>query len=486
MPARPRRRMARFAGWLRHPSADGRWPALGREQATPAVPLESRLRGTPYVDTVPRVSPERVEARKVLDLCLGLAELLLRCGAGTAEVEYSVIASGIALGLRADELDLDVSSSSVLLALTPASEEPLTLLRVVRGTSRDHARLVGAHRLVAALVAGHLDREGAAAELERVARAPKPWPRWLVTAAWGGLAAAAAVRFGGGPSTVTAAFAVSCCVDAIGRVLARRGVQEFFLTAVGALLATLLAVGLETVLDGVVTGTVVAGGLVVLLPGLPVVAAMQDGVRGFPVTAVSRVFSALLTTAALLAGVALALRLGQLAGQPVVVRPPQGADPLQALAVRAPVTALGALCAGVAYRLPPGLLLPTALAGGVGYAVLAAVSSATDSPVIGSGCGCVVVGLLAGVAGRRLDAPVVALVVPAISPLLPGLALFEALQQLVEAKGGSVGTGIAGLLGAGAVALSIGTGVVLGEQLSASSARRLPSLPHGRLHRPRD
>lgn len=466
-----RRSGRRLRGWLSQDRGGRAWWVLGREQATPAVPLETRLRGTPYRDPVRMGSPERVPARHALEFCGTLAELLLRSGAGTAEVESAVIASGIALGLPAGEFDLDVSRSSALIVYSPADDDPLMVLRVVRGTSRDHSRLVAAHRLVAALVAGEVDRDQAAERLSEVQRATKPWPRWLVTLAWGGLAASAAVRFGGGLASTAAAFGVSCCVDVVGRVLARRGLQGFFLAALGALLVTVLAIALHVLDRRVVPGVVVAGGLVVLLPGLPVVAAMQDGVRGFPVTAVSRVFSAALTIAALLAGVALALRLGQLAGRPVVIGNPAGDDSLVSLPLRAPVAALGALCAGLAYRLPAGLLLPTAVTGGVGYSCLVAVTAWTASPIMGTGAACVAVGLLAGLFGQRCGVPAIALVVPATSPLLPGLALFEALQQLVAAGGSAVNLGLARLVGAGAVALSIGTGVVLGEQLAAVVGR---------------
>lgn len=462
--------LRRFGRWLPRAGA-GRTRVLRREQATPVVPLENLLHGTPYSDPVAMGEPQRDQARGGLEFCLGLAELLLRCGAGTAEVEASVIASAIALGLSAGELDLDVSGSSVLIVYSPAHHETLTLLRVVRGTSRDHSRLVAAHRLVAALTAGQVPREQAGDRLAEVQRAAKPWPRWLVTVAWGGLSGSAAVRFGGGPATVAAAFAVSCCVDLVGRGAARRGLQGFFVAALGALLATLLAVGLHAARGDVAAGVVVAGGLVVLLPGLAVVSAVQDGVRGFPVTAVSRVFSALLTISALLAGVALALRLGELAGRPVVLGNPSGDDSLAALPLRAPVAALGALCTGVAYRLPAGLLLPTAATGGVGYACLVVVTAWTGSPIVATGCSCVVVGLLAGGFAWRRGAPPIALVVPATSPLLPGLALFEALQLLVTGPD-LVSTGVAKLLGAGAVALSIGAGIVLGEQLETAARHR--------------
>ena len=61
----------------------------------PAVPLESGPRGAPYADPVAMATSERDQARRALTFCIELAELLLLCGAGTAEVKESVTPSAI-------------------------------------------------------------------------------------------------------------------------------------------------------------------------------------------------------------------------------------------------------------------------------------------------------------------------------------------------------------------------------------------------------
>ena len=466
----------------------GSWPRLRGKLPTSEAPTEPlllvhRLEGTPYRDPVQMASPQRREARRVLEFSLDLAELLLRYGAGTAEVETSVIAAGVALGMPATELDLDITYSSVLVAYAPSGDEPMTALRVMRRPSLDHSKLVAVHGLVADLVAGRLDRQDAFARLAEIRHARRPWSRWLVTLAWGGLAAAAAVRFGGTPASAVAAFGASCAVDRIGRELAVRRVPGFFLSGVGAVLATGIAIGLHALDAPVQPNIVVAGGLVVLLPGLGLVAAMQDGIRGFPVTAVGRLFAVTLATVAIVSGVALALRLGDAAGHPVVINKAGTAGPLTDLAVGTAATAAGAFCAAVAYRLPGRLLLPTAVVGALGYLVLFAAQAVVANTALATAVGCVAVGLVGRIVALRRLAPPIALVVPAVTPLLPGLALFEAMRALTQASSTSVSvtTGIVGLLGAATVALGIGAGVVLGDQLAApierglgNARRRLP------------
>ncbi len=56
-------------------------------------------------------------------------------------------------------------------------------------------------------------------------------------------------------------------------------------------------------------GTIIVGGIMVLVPGMAITSAIRDGIAGDVVSSVSRVLEALLTAAAVAAGVALPLNL---------------------------------------------------------------------------------------------------------------------------------------------------------------------------------
>jgi uncharacterized membrane protein YjjB (DUF3815 family) len=58
---------------------------------------------------------------------------------------------------------------------------------------------------------------------------------------------------------------------------------------------------------------------------------------------------------------------------------------------------------------------------------------------------------------------------PALTALLPGLAIFRGMSQLAQGSQ----TGIATLLSAVATALAIGAGIVLGDFLAAPADRAL-------------
>ena len=100
-------------------------------------------------------------------------------------------------------------------------------------------------------------------------------------------------------------------------------------------------------------------------------------------------------------------------------------------------------------------MLIAGLAGSAGLSTLTGVTLA-----------CVVIGFGGRLVALRMGAPAVVLLVPAIGPLLPGLAVFRGMSDLVTGAGqGATAptTGLLALLGATATALAIATGAVLGD-----------------------
>jgi hypothetical protein len=81
--------------------------------------------------------------------------------------------------------------------------------------------------------------------------------------------------------------------------------------------------------------------------------------------------------------------------------------------------------------------------------------------VVATGIAAVAVGFLATIISIRRQAPALITATAAIMPMLPGLAVFRAVFYL--AVDGNFDDGLAQMLSATAVALALGSGVVLGE-----------------------
>jgi uncharacterized membrane protein YjjP (DUF1212 family) len=427
-------------------------------------------------------SPADDEVRRSLDVILRIAELLLRSGSGTAEVESSVLATAAALGLRDEAVELDITLSSVVLGYAPEDEPAIALVRVVRGGGRDYARMSAVHAFVSDLAGGRVSRQEVTTRLEQVEAAPRPYGRWWVTIAWGGLAAAVTVRLGGGVLAAATSFLVTVAVDRCGRSLSRRGVSPFFLTLVGAALATAFAALLFAVAPSLPwisadalpsTALVVAGGIVVLLPGIGFVASVQDGIRGFPVTAVGRLFQVLLLTGAIIAGVVLVLDAARRLGVPVIIGNPTESSVLVDATVRIPAAAVGSACAALAMRTPPRLLVPAAAVGSAGFTVFTLAERTGFPAPVATAAAAVVIGAAGRVWALRRRAAPLAVVVPAITMLLPGLVIFEALRELTF---GQSTQGLLTLLEAATIAVSLGAGAVLGDQLAQPVERGLDTV----------
>lgn len=459
---------------------------------TPTEPLQiiDVLRHTPYrAARVQRAAADEDDVRAALDLALRVGELMLRCGAGAPQVEGSVVAVAASAGLEA--VEVDITNQSLLLQCMTGTGQPVTMLRVVRSSRRDFARLVAVHEFVDALVAGGYDRESAVQRLREIRRARRVWPRWMVSLSFGLLAAAVALMLGAGIVASLMAVATSLIVDATSRWLGRRDLPDFYMNAAGAFVATLFAwgvfcLGALHVLP--VTASdfafIVAGGIVALLPGRAMTSAVEDVISGYPVTGAGRMLAVFLSTAGAIVGVgsglqvtlALTTHLRLDIASPEILQLRAGTGPLPSALIGACIIGLAASVGAQNRRrmvAPAGLLSLLAL--GTSYLL---VSGPGFGGIASVGVAAVVLGFLGRLLALRMGAPSMVLVVPASSGLLPGLTIFRGLYEMVEQSGTNAGslsvqTGITTLLGALAVLLAIATGTTLGEYLAAPFDHRV-------------
>jgi uncharacterized membrane protein YjjP (DUF1212 family) len=284
----------------------------------------------------------------VLDLAVRIGEVQMSVGAGAADATATIIAVANAYGLPHCEVDVIFTSITVT-CQRGVDQPPVTSLRVVRSRSLDYTRLALVERLVRDITHGRVAVRDARAELNRITTASHPYPRWVATLAYAGMAAAIALLIGGDATVAACAALTTALVDRVGRLLNRRALPFFFQQVVGGVLATgaalaLLATG---VLGESRPTVVVAAAITVLLSGLSVVSVVQDAITGYNVTAAGRTMEVSLMTAGLIAGVVLALNAAVELGMPA-----QGlGDPLAPSVLRLPLqTVAGGAAAGLFAR----------------------------------------------------------------------------------------------------------------------------------------
>ena len=438
--------------------------------------------GPPTADLLRPVGPDvPSDARvlQVLDMCMRIGEVLLSSGEPVGETSTTMMRLAAASGLPT--VDVDITFSSITMCCHRGMvAAPVTSMRRVRYRTTDLTRLGLVTRIVDQVVGGRMGVHAAVAALAEAVAARHPYPRWVATVGWAGLAAAVAFLLGGPPVIGLTAFVVTALLDRLGRQLGRWGVAPFFLQMVGGIVVTLSTLGLFAVgalPPGTEPSLVIAAGITVLLSGLSVVGTVQDAISGDHVTAAGRAAEIALLSAGLLAGVILGLRLGlafELSLNP--------AEPVAADLARFGISTFAAATAAGMFALAcyaPRHSLPAAgLAGGIGWAVYGALTLfAHLGPVVATGIAATVVGIATGVSRRGTGVHSHVIILSGIIPLLPGLTAYRGFYQLATQD---VADGLVTITLALAIGLALAAGVALGDFIARPRSAPAVAQPGGK------
>lgn len=390
-----------------------------------------------------------------------------------------MIAAANAQGVPRTEID--VTFNAVTVTLIRDDGPPVTQIRVVRHRHANYSRLAKVHNLVIDLVENDLTRREAAVRLGEIEALKPDYPRWLVSAAWGMLAAAVTQLLGGSVVIAAVAFASTVLVDQLGRFLRRHGWPDFYLQLCGGFIVALIAAGVTALDTSVRPSLVVVGGIIVLLAGLGIVSTLQDALTGFLVTAAARIMEVVLMTGGIIAGVAFTLVLVQQWDVNMTIIPPTTATSVADVPVRAIAAGIGAASFAVAYQTPRRLLLPCGAIGVLSFIVWYAMQESMGADALSAAVAALVVGLAAHIVALRLHSPPLIVVVPGLVILLPGLTIYRSLLLLND---GQTAAGLFALIEAATIGLALAAGVLVGE-IVAQPVRREISRAEQRFVRPR-
>lgn len=406
-----------------------------------------------------RSGMDDLTAHSAMELALRVGESMLAVGAPAADVTATVLRVAAAYGLVSCQVD--ITFTSIIVSYYREGAVPLTAVRIVRTTAADYTRLQGITEVARAVAAGELDVEEAHRRMDAVVSAPSIYRRWVDAVGWAGVAGCFGLVLGGGWGEALLAALTTAVIEQVLRMLNRLALPPFFQQAVGAALATGVAMLLVALEVDVRSSLVVAAGIVVLLAGLSLVSAAQDAISGFPVTAGARAFEVVTLTLGIVVGIAGVLDLAQRAEVPLtIVDTSSSAVPIvMAFAASAGIAGSWAV---VSHGRPRGVGL-AALAGALAWGTYWGVGSLGFGPALASGAAAVVIGFGSEVFTERLRIPPQLIAVCGIIPLLPGLAIYDGLFAIVVDN--DIQGGLGALVGACAIGLALAAGVTLGEYL---------------------
>jgi uncharacterized membrane protein YjjB (DUF3815 family) len=267
--------------------------------------------------------------------------------------------------------------------------------------------------------------------------------------------------------------AAAMLVDLMQRRMSRRRLPTFYQQVAGGLLATLIAVGVDSTAANVSPSLLISTSIIMLLAGVNFLGAIQDALTGFPVTAGARILEAFLATAGVVAGVSGGLRVADVLGVDLGRLNP-GAYAL----AEAPLMVIGGAIAAAAYAFaayaPDRALLPIGAVAAVAVALYAGAYDRGLGIAWSSALAALLLGLVAYPVASRTRIPTLVVVAAGITPFLPGLSIYRGLTLLSTDSSRA----LVAMVTAAAIAIALSSGAILGEYLAQPirrEARRLES-----------
>ncbi|MFA5257722.1 MAG: threonine/serine exporter family protein [Opitutales bacterium] len=255
---------------------------------------------------LPADSLSRRQLDGVARALLRVAGMLMENGAETRRVFETVREMGRSLGVG--ELHVLVTHRSVIVTVASGDEAVTRIIRV--GTlGVDHSRVSAISLVFQRLQQGGFSLARVDELLGRIASAPAQYPRWLVLLMVG-LACGAFSRISGGD---WAAF-VACSLAAtfgfwVRRELAGQHFQPLLCVFCAAFVSASLATLMARSLGSHALGAGVAASVLYLVPGVPMINAVADLVKGHLLTGFSRALTVALTAVSVSMGLIMAMRV---------------------------------------------------------------------------------------------------------------------------------------------------------------------------------
>lgn len=273
-----------------------------------ARPILLLPNGYGYMVTNGSVKPplDRETLRDVIDLSLWAGQMLLHNGAESQRVEETVHRLGTGLGC--DWLDILVSPN-VIIATTSSGSEFRTKVRRVIGMTVNLGVVCAVNEISRQVEQGTMDRKAVRAELEWIDALERPYNRWLVAGMVGVSCGAFSQLFGGDAPIFFATWVAATIAMIIRQELTQRQFNTYLTVIVTAFIAGLSA-SLPTVFGWLESAdTTLAASVLLLVPGVPLINAVEDIIKGHSVTGITRALMGTLISLAIALGLLLAISL---------------------------------------------------------------------------------------------------------------------------------------------------------------------------------
>jgi uncharacterized membrane protein YjjP (DUF1212 family) len=249
---------------------------------------------------------DRETLRDVIDLALWAGQLLMQYGAETERVEETVHLLGTSLG--AEWLDILVSPNAVIIT-TISGEEFRTKVRRVVSLGVNMTMLAEVNNLSQRVARGQLDRFSVRAELVRISSMRHYYNRWLIVLMVGLACAAFSRMFGGDAPVFVVTFIASAAAMFVRQQLIQLHFNPLLIVVVTAFVAGMIASIASVLQLGERPELALASSVLLLVPGVHLINAFEDLLKGHMVTGIVRGTTGALISVCIALGLLIAMRL---------------------------------------------------------------------------------------------------------------------------------------------------------------------------------
>lgn len=344
-----------------------------------------------------------------------------------------------AMGLLATSLGLSRLAVHIAIggmtATASAGTDTVTLAREIAPLGVDASRIAALERLARSSKPG-LTAEALAAEIDAIEAAP-PLHSLLPLALSMAVASAGFSYLNGGDLLATVAAAASGGLGQTARtLLSREGYNQYAMTAACAVLASgvycLIVLGFGVRSFSLAHAVGFISSVLFLVPGFPLVAALLDLVQHQMTAAIVRLLYAVALILAAAAGLSTVAALAGLS--PAPPGPPGlGIEPMTLL-WRAVACFAGGCGYGILFNNPLRTVLVVAILTMVGNEIRLALHDLGFGLPSATFFGALAVGLGASLVREPLHVPRIALTVPSIIMMVPGLYAFQTIVFLNQGR----------------------------------------------------
>jgi len=289
-------------------------------------------------------------------------------------------------------------------------------------------RLIQLTQVADEVIHGRLSAQEARTRLEAIMTAPPRWGRPAIVAAYLFSAMAFAIFFGAGWAELIVATMVGLAVGGVAVAMERVQTSRRLFELLAAAAAALVAEVDEILVGSFVEWVPVAAGLIILLPGIMLVDAVEELSYGHLVSGGARMAGVAVVFLALTFGTILGTRLADfIPGEPPAPKEPQTFPPWSLV----PALLLVAVGSTIRFRARPrdvaAILAASALA-------LLAARMGTDrlGHLAGPFLAALLLGLLANLFARWRRLPAELLLIPGLATLVPGSVGVKSIAALLS------------------------------------------------------